>query len=466
MLKHRIQGLVCLHCAILFVAVAMAFLAYMTAVSSWGLITFNTDVNWGLYFAGVLGGMGWVYHNFTGVGFRLGSMSLGEVIRLSIQQLVRVMVILVTLAFATRDVQVSRAFLLSFVAVVGTVLFLANLFLPRLLIRAFFRTQSMRTIVYSSPSESEALRRWVEDCGEYGVELVGYVSEETDTTGKVQLPRLGSPDQLPALLRASIVDQVVADQRFFNAEQAKSFSQTCEQSGSRVRFYLNMDTMFPGMPALQEHNGAYSFAAYTPEPLENPLNRVMKRAFDIAVSLPVVLFILPAVTAAVLIAQRLQSPGPVFYRQMRSGMNRRKFEIYKFRTMHLNNTVAKQATKNDSRIYAFGRFLRRSSLDELPQFINVLRGEMSVNGPRPHLIEHDELFAKAVHNYRKRHFVKPGITGLAQSKGYRGEIAEHRAILNRVRYDMYYVAHWSLVMDIKILINTVRQVVHPPKSAY
>lgn len=466
MLKHRIQGLVCLHGAILFIAVAMAFLAYMTAISAWGLIEFNQDVNWGLYFAGVLGGMGWVYHNFTGVGFRLGSMDILEVVRLSIQQLMRVMVILVTLAFATRDLHVSRAFLLSFVGVVGSVLFLGNLFLPRLLIRAFFRAQTMRTIVYANPSEAEALRKWVSECGEFGVELVGYVSDDKDNSGAVQLPHLGTPDQLPSLLRASIVDQVVADQRYFNAEQAKSFSQTCEQAGSRVRFYLNMDTMFPGMPALKEHNGAYSFAAYTPEPLENPLNRVMKRAFDIAVSLPVVLFVLPFVTTAVLIAQRFQSPGPVFYRQLRSGMNRRKFEIYKFRTMHLNNTIAKQATRNDSRIYAFGRFLRRSSLDELPQFINVLRGEMSVNGPRPHLIEHDELFAKAVHNYRKRHFVKPGITGLAQSKGYRGEIAEHRAILNRVRYDMYYVANWSLLMDIKILINTARQVIMPPKSAY
>lgn len=466
MLKHRIQGLTCLHGAILFVSVALAFLGYMTAVSHFGLISFNKGVNWGLYFTGVMGGMAWVYHNFTGVGQRIASMSFSEALRLTIQQLIRVMVVLFTLAFATRDLQVSRAFLLSFVGMVGLVLLLGNLFLPAFLLRIFFRSQVLRTIVYAEGSEAMALHKWIAACGEYGVEVIGYVNDTKDYSPSITVPYLGKPSVLDRLLRESVIDQVVADQRNFDANEAKAFSQACEQTGARVRFYLNMDTMFPGMPSLKEHSGAYSFAAYTPEPLENPINRVLKRVFDISVALPVVLFVLPPLTLCVLIAQAFQSPGPVFYRQQRSGMNRRRFEIFKFRTMHLNNSVAVQATRNDSRIYAFGSFLRRSSLDELPQFLNVLRGEMSVSGPRPHLIEHDEMFAKVVENYRKRHFVKPGITGLAQSKGYRGEVSERKAILNRVRYDMYYVANWSLKMDIRILFQTARQVLFPPKSAY
>lgn len=466
MLKHRIQGINKVHGGLLFVLMGLAFVGHQFFLKVTGLVTFTASVNWMLYFSGVLAAMLWVGHTLAGVGVRLVTMSWFEIARLSVQQWLRIAAVIFTLAFATRDLEVSRAFLLSFAAEAFVLLFVANLTLPHLLVRIFFRAQPMRSIIHATSSEALALRDWVKACGEYGVELVGYVSDEPEAVSHEGLPYLGRAKDLPVILRNTVIDQVVADQRLFDVEQARAFSTACEQAGTRVRFYLNMDTMFPGLPALKEHNGAYSFAAYTPEPLENPLNRIIKRCFDIAVALPVVVCILPPLTLVVLLVQRLQSPGPVFYRQQRSGMNRRKFEIFKFRTMHLNNTVATQATRNDSRIYAFGRFLRKSSLDELPQFLNVLRGEMSVNGPRPHLIEHDEQFAKVVTSYRKRHFVKPGITGLAQSKGFRGEVTERRAILNRVRYDMVYVANWSLWLDLRILLATARQVLFPPKSAY
>jgi lipopolysaccharide/colanic/teichoic acid biosynthesis glycosyltransferase len=172
----------------------------------------------------------------------------------------------------------------------------------------------------------------------------------------------------------------------------------------------------------------------------------------------------------VAVFQRLQSPGPIFYPQMRSGINKQRFNIWKFRTMNVAAQTKEQeriqATSGDSRVYAFGRFLRRTSLDELPQFINVLFGEMSVAGPRPHMIEHDEQFAKLLLNYYSRHYVKPGITGLAQSKGFRGEISEVSLLEKRVGYDLMYINQWSLLLDIKILFATARQVLFPPKTAY
>ena len=127
---------------------------------------------------------------------------------------------------------------------------------------------------------------------------------------------------------------------------------------------------------------------------------------------------------------------------------------------------AVQATKDDARIYPFGRFLRKSSLDEFPQFLNVLFGEMSVAGPRPHLVQHDDAFAKVVSDYRMRHYVKPGITGLAQCNGYRGEITEVGLLHKRVEHDIDYVRSWSPVLDLLIMVRTARQVLFPPKSAY
>ncbi len=217
-----------------------------------------------------------------------------------------------------------------------------------------------------------------------------------------------------------------------------------------------------------EHNEHYAFAASTAEPLENPFNRVLKRLLDIAVALPVVLLILPPLTLVVWYMQRRQSPGPVFYRQPRSGLNRQRFDIFKFRTMTVDDggSRAQQATARDIRVFPFGRFLRRTSLDEIPQFLNVIIGNMSVSGPRPHLLEHDEQFTRIEQAYFKRHFVKPGITGLAQSKGFRGELVVSSDLANRVHYDELYVKHWSIGLDLTILVRTVRQVISPPPSAY
>jgi lipopolysaccharide/colanic/teichoic acid biosynthesis glycosyltransferase len=191
---------------------------------------------------------------------------------------------------------------------------------------------------------------------------------------------------------------------------------------------------------------------------------------DLALAIPVVFIALPILIPVVWFGQRTQSPGPVFFRQRRRGFNRREFVLYKFRTMHEDNghpiNEAKQATKHDPRIFRFGEWLRHTSIDELPQFINVLRGEMSAVGPRPHLPEHDELFHQQVDEYPMRHFAKPGITGLAQSLGYRGEITDVEVLRRRVRYDLEYINNWTLLLDIEIVLRTIVQVLYPPKTAY
>ena len=215
-----------------------------------------------------------------------------------------------------------------------------------------------------------------------------------------------------------------------------------------------------------EEDGAH-FLALQNEPLEDPVNRALKRGLDIAVSLPVVVLILPVLTAIIWLVQRWQAPGPVFFNRPRGGRNRTTFGMFKYRSMYVSDhDINQQAQAGDDRVYPLGRLLRKASLDEFPQFLNVLRGEMSVVGPRPHLPKHDEQFSQIARAYRTRSLVKPGITGLAQVKGFRGEITEPAKLHRRVYWDLYYVAHWSIVMDLRIIFLTAWQVVRPPKTAY
>ena len=182
-----------------------------------------------------------------------------------------------------------------------------------------------------------------------------------------------------------------------------------------------------------------------------------KETFD-RVFAAVALMLLTPLLIAIALAVKCSSRGPVFFTQKRKGADGRVFKIYKFRTMRLHSEekgVVKQATRNDARITRVGAFLRRTSLDELPQFFNVLRGEMSVVGPRPHAIEHDELYQKIVSGYIHRYRIKPGITGWAQVNGYRGETDRLEKMQGRVEYDLYYLRNWSFALDMRIVMTTI-----------
>ena len=192
------------------------------------------------------------------------------------------------------------------------------------------------------------------------------------------------------------------------------------------------------------------------EPLAFVGNRWLKRAFDIFLSLGVIVFIFPIVLLVFGPLIKLSSPGPIFFRQKRSGLNGRVFYCLKFRSMRMNAECDKlQATRNDPRKTRVGEFMRRTNIDELPQFINVLIGDMSVVGPRPHMLEHTKIYSDLIGNYMLRHFVKPGITGFAQVTGFRGETRELWQMQERVRRDIYYVEHWTFAFDLWIIFRTI-----------
>jgi putative colanic acid biosynthesis UDP-glucose lipid carrier transferase len=203
------------------------------------------------------------------------------------------------------------------------------------------------------------------------------------------------------------------------------------------------------------------------EPLEIKINQVLKRISDILISLFIIIFLFSWVLPLMAILIKINSKGPVFFRQLRSGKNNEPFYCIKFRSMVLNDEAdSRQATKNDLRITKIGAFMRRNSIDELPQFINVLVGDMSVVGPRPHMLQHTAAYAALIDQFMVRHFVLPGITGWAQIKGFRGETSDHKAMRERVEADIWYLENWSLFLDLKILFLTAWHVIIGSKNAH
>lgn len=212
--------------------------------------------------------------------------------------------------------------------------------------------------------------------------------------------------------------------------------------------------------------GNIPILALRPNPLKNFANRLAKRTFDLVVS-TIVLICSPIVLIPVAIGIKLSSPGPIFFRQKRTGYRGKEFWCYKFRTMRVNKDSDKlQATRNDPRKTRFGDFLRRSSIDELPQFFNVWRGDMSIVGPRPHMVKHTQDYSALIDKYMLRHTIKPGITGWAQVHGLRGQTEYLWQMEKRVEYDVWYAENWNMMLDFKIVFLTVYNAIKGEKNAF
>ena len=469
MLKDRREGLVYLHwCALTIVAVAV-YLGWVAFIRAWPATHQVEGPNFLLYLLGVVVASFSVHIGGDDSSPRLGQLGLIESIPHTLHQLARYIAVLLALAFITRDGDLSRKFLLGYIVNMSLVLTLANMYFPPIIAWFFFHENLMPTLLVADADEVVKLHDMMIAREHLGIKIVGWVGNGETGAEQFQLPKLGGPEALRQILRENKVSQVVISQHSFSPETGRSFAQCAEEAGCRVRFFQHVQRYFPDQPVAIEQEGAFTLMAAASEPLENPLNRLLKRSLDVAISLPVVLFVLPPLSVVVWWMQRRQSPGPLIHRQYRSGLDHKKFLILKFRTMReLKNAaeLSRQAQPDDCRIYPFGRFLRRTSLDEFPQFLNVLIGNMSVSGPRPHLIEHDEQFARIVRTYYTRQFVKPGITGLAQCNGFRGEISEPELLKKRISYDMLYIRQWTFSMDLHILLQTARQVLFPPRTAY
>lgn len=463
MLKNRQEGLTTLQSIWVTMIIASLFVGYSRAVQAheWLPRLKQTDLK--IYFLAIVGGTLISLRVYQRWASKLAALNWGQAINLTKQQMVRLALVLLAFVFAydTETQGITRIYLGVFLGIAFVALLLCNRFLPEAICGVVFKTKTMPTILIGSRGSVTRLNTWIESKSNLGVDILGYMSDDDAmaTGGSCPVRFLGTVSQLDRVMRRQFVGQIILQQGYLDRAQTEQALALAQKVGCRLHVFNNWAEEF-SHPIVVDHEGDYTFFTLDDEPLENPLNRFIKRSLDLALAVPIVAFVLPPVTLLVWLFQKRQAPGPIFYTQPRSGMTRRPFSAIKFRTMALGGT----ATAND-RVYPLGRFLRRTGLDALPQFINVLLGDMSVAGPCPHLIKHDDQFSPLLKSYYTRAFVKPGITGLAQCKGLRGEISDVSLLERRVRYDIFYINNWSILLDIEILFRTAGQILFPPRSA-
>ncbi|PJB11625.1 MAG: undecaprenyl-phosphate glucose phosphotransferase [Flavobacteriales bacterium CG_4_9_14_3_um_filter_40_17] len=264
------------------------------------------------------------------------------------------------------------------------------------------------------------------------------------------------------------IDEIYCALDDLNDDEIDNYIQYADSHQCNLKFIPNTHKFFT--KKLKTDYYEYQPVLSLPEPTINqPVSKFVKRSFDLGFSLLVILFILSWMIPLFALLIKINSNGSVFYKHKRHGINYKEFWCYKFRTLNSGDEDQQmQVTKDDHRVTGFGKILRRTSLDEFPQFFNVFLGNMAIVGPRPHMIEYTKTYAKKLDklNFVFRHSVKPGITGLAQVKGYRGEISSNEELINRFKYDVFYIENWSLLLDFRIIIQTVINILKGDEKAY
>ena len=300
-----------------------------------------------------------------------------------------------------------------------------------------------------------------------GYRVYGYFDDAEQKDYPSQCPWLGTPKDVIGYLKAhmeiqeaycclpsAMKDVILPIIHYCENNLVRFYSVPNVRNYLRHRMYLNIIGDVPYLSLFEE-------------PLNRVDNRIVKRLFDIVFSLLFLCTLFPFILVIVTIITKITMPGPVFFKQKRTGLNGKEFMCLKFRSMRVNADADKlQATKDDPRTTKWGEIMRHTSIDELPQFINVMLGSMSVVGPRPHMIKHTEQYSHIIDKYMVRHFVKPGITGWSQVNGFRGETKSLEQMEGRIRGDIWYIGHWSFWLDLYIIFKTITNAVHGEDNAY
>ena len=315
-------------------------------------------------------------------------------------------------------------------------------------------------IIIGYTPEAIQLKEVFETRKDYGYRFAGYFSD------KKQNPNIvGKIDDIKRFTIENKIDEIYCSLNEISNEKLKELVEFADDNKKAIKFIPDTKEIFSKNLKIDYYE-LFPVLSLQKTQLHNPYIKGTKRAFDIIFSLFVILFVLSWLIPVLSILIKLESKGPVFFKQGRPGMDEEEFFCYKFRSMQVNGFTEKEASKNDPRVTRMGKLMRKTSMDELPQFFNVLLGDMSVVGPRPHLWSQNKAYASKIKKYMVRHYVKPGITGLAQVKGFRGEIETEEDMVNRIKLDVFYIENWSLIMDIKIIFQTVFNIFKGEDKAY
>jgi putative colanic acid biosysnthesis UDP-glucose lipid carrier transferase len=295
---------------------------------------------------------------------------------------------------------------------------------------------------------------------DYGYRFLGFFSDK-----KINPEIKGRIDDLKQYVIDNSVDEIYCSLNEISNEKLKELVGFADENRKTIKFIPDTKEIFSKNLKIDYYE-LFPVLSLQKTQLHQPEIKIFKRLFDIFFSLFVIVFVLSWLIPILALLIKLESKGPVFFIQGRPGLDEKEFFCYKFRSMKMNITTEKEASKNDPRVTKMGKFIRKTSIDELPQFFNVLKGDMSVVGPRPHLWSQNKSYANKIKKYMVRHYVKPGITGLAQVKGYRGEIETDEDMVNRIKFDVFYIENWSMILDLKIIMQTVINIFKGEDKAY
>ncbi len=354
----------------------------------------------------------------------------------------------------------------------ATCIFFTLLYIERLTVHHFLkrlRTKGRNTryvVLVGHPRNLNNVYRTLADHS-LGFKITGIFTRQEIPAG-MNIECLGSRDFVIPYLEQhpEVTDLYIVPDTDYEQETKEIF-QYCETH--LIRFYaLPVFMEFLSKRMELSHLGHTMLLSVRNEPLQDFMNRFIKRTFDIFVSGLFLITVFPFIYLIVGLVIKRQSPGPILFKQKRNGLDGKEFNCLKFRSMHVNKDAdLVQATKDDPRKFRFGNFMRKTNIDEFPQFINVLKGDMSIVGPRPHMLLHTQEYSRLIHHYMIRHLVKPGITGWAQVQGFRGETKTLEQMENRVKADIWYVENWSFWLDLRIIWHTAMNMIrHNEKNAY
>jgi putative colanic acid biosynthesis UDP-glucose lipid carrier transferase len=368
--------------------------------------------------------------------------------------------------FFSRELRISRLFIIT-----GMISFGVGLLINRFIylgIKKYFKNSHYlikKVIILGYNDTAKKLAKYFEEDG-INTQLIGFIEDDKNVHELSHYPIITDISKALQVAKEFEVSEIFST---ITPEQNKDIYHLMFQSEKEcIRFKIVPNlSVFITRDVHIEYFGELPILSLRSEPLDDVGNRIKKRMLDIVVSFLVIIFILSWLVPVLGLLILLESRGPLFFSQLRTGKNKKPFYCYKFRSMRMNKDAdLKQASVNDSRITKIGKFMRRTSLDEFPQFLNVFKGNMSLVGPRPHMLKHTNDYSKVVDEYMIRQFLKPGITGWAQVNGYRGEITNPEQIQMRVNKDLWYLENWSLWLDIQILFLTVYQIFKGDKNAF
>lgn len=328
--------------------------------------------------------------------------------------------------------------------------------------RKLYTEELKNIILFGEINSADKLEKLFYEKNKYGIRFIGFFSKEKYKSQYY----LGETKDGLKYVQQNQIDEIYCNPATISKKQLRNIRVFVEENNIELTFLPESRAIY-SKDFVLEYLGNIPVLKPKPLPFEKRETHIKKRILDIVFSLLVCITILSWLIPILWIIIRLDSKGPLFFKQKRDGVDGDQFLCYKLRSMKVNNNAdTVSATKNDKRITKVGAFLRKTSLDELPQFFNVLFGDMSIVGPRPHMNAHTQKYVKEVENYLLRNSVKPGITGLAQISGYRGEVIEASDIKNRVRLDIFYIENWSFILDVKIIVRTFINVFIKEEKAY